>query len=433
MTDLPVRDALDLEVVGRRRPRVSTRAGFWVVAYLFAVTMLGTTLPTPLYGLYESQWHFGAGVLTVVFSSYAGGVLVALLLAGRASDQVGRRPVLAAALGFAAASTVVFILAPDLGWLFVGRVLSGLSAGLVTGTATAALTDTVSGAGAHPRSTHRASVAATVANLGGLGLGPLLSGLLAQFAPRPTVLVFEVHLVLLAVAAVALLAVPETVTDRSRLSLHFRGLVVPAKGRAEFLAAGLAGFAAFSLLGLFTSLVPTFLSTVLHEHHRAVAGAVVFLVFAVSAVTQVALSTRPIVPVVQGGLGLFLAALALVVAALSQASFALFLVGTVVSGVAAGAAFMGSLATANRLAPPDRRGQAVSTFFVLAYVGLTVPVIGVGVASQQFGEFRPTLVAAIVLATLAVVSVVTIRRAEPPKHRDTRDPNSMKRSPRNAA
>src|SRR5437899_8779653 len=85
---------------------------FWLVAYVFAATMLGTTLPTPIYVIYQSQWHFSSGIVTVIFATYAAGVLAALLLAGRSSDQVGRRRVLAAALGFSALSTVVFILAP---------------------------------------------------------------------------------------------------------------------------------------------------------------------------------------------------------------------------------------------------------------------------------------------------------------------------------
>jgi MFS family permease len=141
--------------------------------------MLGTTLPTPLYVIYQAQWHFSSGITTVIFASYAVGVLAALLLAGRSSDQAGRRPVLFAALAFSAVSTVVFIFSPGVGWLFVGRVLSGISAGLVTGTATAAFTDTYSGS-----SPRYASMVATAANMGGLGLGPLIAGLFAQFATR---------------------------------------------------------------------------------------------------------------------------------------------------------------------------------------------------------------------------------------------------------
>jgi hypothetical protein len=121
--------------------------------------MLGTTLPTPLYVIYQAQWHFPTSLITLIFATYAVGVLAALLAAGRSSDQVGRRPVLAAAIGLSIASAVTFILAPGTGWLFAGRMLSGLSAGLMTGTATAALTET-----APPGSGHRASLVSTTAN-----------------------------------------------------------------------------------------------------------------------------------------------------------------------------------------------------------------------------------------------------------------------------
>ncbi len=405
--DRPCVDCLG-EAVTARRHRLAVRrpVAFWLVAYLFAATMLGTTLPTPLYVIYQAQWHFSSGIVTVIFASYAAGVLVALLLAGRSSDQVGRRPVVLAALGFSAVSTVVFILAPSLGWLFVGRVLSGLSAGLVTGTATAALTETYGGS-----SSRRASTVATAANLGGLGLGPLIAGLLAQYGPNPTVLVFEVYLGVLAVAALGLTVVPETVTDRQKLNLRFTGLGMPVAGRSEFIAAGVAAFAAFSLLGLFTALAPSFLGAVLHEHSHAVSGVVVFAIFGTAALTQLFLARFPSRPVIMSGLGLFLAALALIVAGLSEASMALFLVGTVIGGVAVGAAFIGSLSTANRLAPVQTRGRVVSTYFVFAYVGLAIPVIAVGIASEHVGDFRAVLVCSIVLAALCAVSMNGIRRA----------------------
>jgi len=405
--DRPCVDCLDQSVADREPTwRLSRPAAFWVIAYAFAVTMLGTTLPTPLYVIYQGEWHFSTSVITLIYAVYAAGVLAALLGAGRSSDQVGRRPVLAVAVVLSIVSAVTFILAPNVGWLFLGRVLSGVSAGLMTGTATAALTET-----ARPGSGRRASLVATTANMGGLGLGPLLAGLLAQYAPHPTVLPFAVQLGLVAIAGLGLLVVPETVTQRSALSLKFRGLGIPEAGRAEFIAAGCAGFAAFSLLGLFSSLVPTFLSGVLHDTSHAVAGAVVFLAFAVAACTQLAGSRLPSRPVTLAGLGVFLAALALIVAGLSAASMPLFLASTVVSGVSVGAVFMGSLATANRVAPAEARGQVISTFFVFCYVGLTIPVIGVGFGAQAFGDFRAILACAIVLAAIALASMAVIRRS----------------------
>lgn len=406
--DQPCLDCLEPSPrAGLPQLAVARRAGFWLVAFVLTATMLGTTLPTPLYDIYQAQWHFSAAVVTVTFAVYAAAVMLTLLLAGRSSDQAGRKPVLAAALVSSALSTVAFILAPDVGVLIVGRILSGLAAGLVTGTATAALTEMV-----QATASRRASLVATAANMGGLSLGPLIAGLFAQYAPAPTVLVFEVYLVLLAVSGLCLALLPETVSPpRQRPSLRFTGLGIPERGRAEFLAAAVAGFSAFSLLGLFSALAPTFVGDVLHQHSHAVQGGVVFLIFGVGAVTQVLVSRFASRQVVMAGLGVFLAALALIVAALSQASLALFLAGTVVGGVAVGSVFLGSLATANRLAPPERRAQTVSTYFVALYLGLMIPVVGVGVATLFISDFVAVLGFSVLLAILSVLALAGIRRS----------------------
>jgi MFS family permease len=405
--DQPCADCLDQSPAAEgRRPGVPRRVAFWLLAFVFAATMLGTTLPTPLYDIYQAQWHFSAAIVTVTFAVYAAGVLLTLLLTGRTSDQAGRKPVLAAALGCSALSTVVFILAPNVGVLMAGRILSGFSAGLMTGTATATLTELIPAS-----ASRRASLVATAANMGGLGLGPLIAGLFAQYGPHPTVLVFQVYLAVLAAAGLCLFLIPETVSPRRRPVIRFAGLGIPERGRGEFIAAGVAAFAAFSLLGLFAGLAPTFVASVLHEPNHAVQGAVVFGLLAVGTVTQLVLARFGSRRVVMAGLGLFLAALTLIVTALAAASMALFLAGTVVGGVAVGAVFLGSLATANRLAPPGRRGQTVSTFFVLCYAGLIIPVVGVGVATLFTGDFPAVLAFSILLAALSLFSLTSIRRA----------------------
>jgi MFS family permease len=381
-------------------PAPARRVAFWLLAFVFAAAMLGTTLPTPLYVIYQSRWHFSAAMVTVIFAVYAAAVLATLLLAGRSSDQAGRRPVLAVALGISALSTVVFILAPDTGVLLAARILSGLSTGLITGTATAALTELIPG----PAS-HRSSLVATAANMGGLGLGPLIAGLLAQYAPHPTTLVFEVYLALLAAAGLCLFFIPETVGSRRRPVLRFAGLGIPGRGRGQFTAAAVAAFAAFALLGLFSSLVPGFIGGVLHQGSHAIQGAVVCGMFAVGAATQVALFRVSSRRVVLAGLAMFLVALALILTALAEAGMALFLAGTAAGGVAVGAIFLGSLATANRLAPPERRGHVVSTFFVACYAGLIIPVIGVGVLSGFIGTFPAVLAFSLLLAALSLFSL----------------------------
>lgn len=396
-------------VTGRKAPAAPRQVAFWLLALVLTVTMLGTTLPTPLYDIYQSRWHFSPAMVTVTFAVYAAAVIATLLLAGRSSDQAGRRPVLAAALGASAVSTLVFILAPDVGALIAARIVSGLSAGLMTGTATATLTELVPAS-----ASRRASLVATAANMAGLGLGPLVAGLLAQYAPDPTTLVFEVYLAVLAVAALILLLVPETVRVRTRPAVRFAGLGIPERGRGEFIAAGVATFAAFALLGLFSSLVPGFIAGQLHQSSHAVQGAVVFLLLAVGAATQVAVARFSSGRVILAGLSLFLAALGLIVAALALSGMGLFLAGTVAGGVAVGAIFLGSLATANRLAPADRRGQALSAFFVVCYSGLIIPVVGVGVLAQFTGTFPAVLTFSVLLAALSLFSIARFARVVTP-------------------
>src|ERR1700722_14443376 len=194
LPDLPCADCLDQPAAAERsKPAVPRQVAFWLLAFVFTATMLGPTLPTPLYVIYQARWHFPAAVVALIFAVYAAGVLAALLLAGRSSDQAGRKPVLAVALGISALSTLVFLVAPDVGVLLAARIVSGLSAGLMTGTATAALTELVPAS-----ASRRASLVATAANMGGLGLGALVAGLFAQYLPHPTTLVFAVYLALLA-------------------------------------------------------------------------------------------------------------------------------------------------------------------------------------------------------------------------------------------
>src|SRR2546423_7729373 len=112
--DQPCVDCLDQSPAAERsRPAVPRRVAFWLLAFVFAATMLGTTLPTPLYDIYQAQWHFSAAIVTVIFAVYAAGVLAALLLAGRSSDQAGGKPVLATALGAHPLSTAVVTLRPN--------------------------------------------------------------------------------------------------------------------------------------------------------------------------------------------------------------------------------------------------------------------------------------------------------------------------------
>ncbi|MGO1750544.1 MAG: MFS transporter, partial [Marinobacter sp.] len=163
------------------RPRsLSAFLIFLGVAFSFSVVMIGTTMPTPLYPIYQDAFGFSQLMITIIFAAYAFGVIAALVITGRWSDQLGRRPLLLGGLVCSIISDLVFWQADGLAMILAGRVLSGLSAGVFTGTATVAVLEL-----APPHWRERATFFATAANMGGLGLGPMLAGVLSQYLPYP--------------------------------------------------------------------------------------------------------------------------------------------------------------------------------------------------------------------------------------------------------
>jgi MFS family permease len=231
------------------------RVGYVVTAGVLVAVMLGGTLPIPLYVLYEPKMGFGPLGVTVVFAVYVIGTLAALLGFGDLSDHFGRKKVLATAVGCAAASTIIFLVATNIGELLAARVFSGAAAGFVTGTAAAALAEH------HPRRDLRAAaVLAVGANMTGLGLGPLVAGVFAQYLPAPTRAVFWAYLGLTIAALLALLAVPETVDRPDRVFRWRLQVGVPAHMRLVMLGAMLGIFAALPWPGCSAAWCPASLA-----------------------------------------------------------------------------------------------------------------------------------------------------------------------------
>jgi MFS family permease len=380
----------------------------WLVAYAFAVVMVGTTLPTPLYPRYEQRFGFSSLTVTVIFAVYAFGVIAALLFLGGLSDQIGRRPALLAGLALSAASAVAFLLAGGLGALLAGRVLSGLSAGIFTGTGTATLVDL-----APPGRRAFATGVATAVNLGGLGCGPLLAGALAAVAAAPLRLPFWVDLGLLAPAFAAVIRTPETVHPSGRGLPRVQRLRVPAQLRGTFTRAATAGFASFAMSGLFGVVAPIFLATLLHLPSPALSGVTVFLLFTSSAVGQLAITRIPARAGLSAGCTGVIAGAGLVAAALALESLALLIIGAIVVGVGQGLSVGAGLDAINAEAPPDRRAEVASSFFVVLYVALSIPIIGTGLASQVIGLRASALIFTGFVAALAAACLVSLLARRP--------------------
>lgn len=377
-----------------------------LIGIAFVVAMSGTTLPTPLYPQYAREFGFAELVTTVVFATYAVGVTAGLLLFGHWSDELGRRPLLLIGLGFSALSAVAFLLPGSLGWLFVGRLLSGLSAGIVTGTATATIIDL-----APERGAARAGLTAAAVNMGGLGLGPVLAGVLTEYAPLPLRLCFIVDLVLIAVATGCVVAVREPVAPAASPRLRPRRLQAPADIRPAFVRAAIAGFAGFAVLGLFTAVSPAFLGQVLHETDAAVVGLVVLCIFGASIVGQTRSDRLGVDRALPIGCGVLMVGMVLVGLSLAVESLPLLVGSALVAGFGQGLSFRAGLGSVVSATPPAQRGAVTSTFFVMLYVGIAIPVIGEGALASQAGLVTAGVVFSAVVAALAATALVLVARS----------------------
>lgn len=387
-----------------RVPRTSAwPRGVLPVAAMIGVAFMCSVIITPLYPLYEKSFHFSSLVLTLVYSTYAIGNLVALLVFGQLSDQLGRKRVAVPALGILAISASMFLFASGSAWLFFGRLFTGLAVGILSSIGTAWLAEQYG-----PSRRPTATVVAAVANLSGIALGPLIGGLLAQYAPAPLRSPLIAYLLVLVVVAIFVVPVTETrsTTVGSFREIRFRLRVgLPRERVGAFIAPAITGFVVFALGGLYFALIPGIAQHELHEHDAAVGGFLVFEfgIFA-AAFVVIGRRLRPATAMTTGLL-LLLPAVVLVTAAQGLGSLPLLLLASAVGGTTLAFGYRGSLQVVNEIAPDARRGQLVASYLIACFLGNSVPVIGIGVLSV----FTDPLVAGIAFAcTLGVLAILAL-------------------------
>ncbi len=390
-------------------PHASARAGFWIVAAVFAATMAYSTVPTPLYPLYEQSDGFPVSLVTVIYSAYAVGVIVSLYLFGHISDWFGRRPMILIAVAISLVSGVMFLAWPETAGLVAARLVNGVSIGIMSATATAYLGEVRAVAAPTEKPAFATSVAGA-ANLGGLALGSLIGGAMAEVLPDPLVLPHVLFLVLLTVALVAVAAVPETVARPAKAPRYRpQKLSVPRANRSIFLVAAFGAFAGFAVFGLFSSLIPTFLGGEFEDRDHLLAGISVFAIFGASAVGQLALAgarlrTQLTVAVLACTVGLVGVATGAILV-----QIALFLGGGVIAGLGVGLLFRGAIGTSLAIAEPGHSAETVALLFLIAYLGPVIPVLAVG-AGLSFAPPLAVLLVFVVLVLAATVSAGLIMR-----------------------
>lgn len=356
-------------------------AGFWILAAMLLVSVASSAVPSPIYPVYAAEWHLTPLMLTGVFAIYVAGLLASLLIAGRLSDHIGRKPVLVVGGLGVALSLGLFAAADGVVALIVDRIVQGVSVGLLIGALGAALID--NSLERHPT---MAGVLNGVIPPIALATGALSSGALVQWGPAPEQLVYLLFGALLVLLVLALSVVPEQVERRPGALRSLRPTIsVPRSSRRLF--RGVAGslVASWALGGMFLSLVPSALGAVFGITNHFAAGALIAVVTGVGALTGLAIQRMDTRRAVLLGL------VALVLGPIITVSFVFahslpgMVVGSAVAGVGFGAGFQAPLRMLLATAAPTHRAGLLSTIYVVSYLAFGVPSVIGGLLEPSVG------------------------------------------------
>ncbi len=394
----------------RRRRTVPAGLAFAGAAITLTSLYIAAGALTPLLVVYKDQWGFPASLLTLAFAAYAIGFLAALLTLGSLSDRIGRRPVLIGALIVQLASNLMFLVAPDVGWVVAARIVQGVAGGAATAAFTAALVEL-----APPNRKRLGAILGSVGVTGGLAAGSLLAGLAIQLSPHANAIVFVILTIVTILGIVVAVLSPETVT---RAPGALRSLIprvsVPAASRQEFVAAAPVLAAVWMLAGLSGGLAPSMVRSVFLLDSGLLNGVTGFVAPATSAVIGLAFArldprltmTVGIYASVVGPIGIIGGVLA--------GSLATMIIGQVIAGVGFGAAFTAALRLILPRAAEHQRAGVVAAIYVVSYVAFGVPIVIAGYLAGPLGVV-PTVVwysaAAVLLALISLGAQLRTNRS----------------------
>lgn len=372
-----------LSVTAGAHRRLSLPAGVALAGATLAFTSmyLSAGALTPLLVVYRQQWGFAPSLLTVAFAVYAVGFLAASLTLGSLSDHLGRRPVLIGALIVQLASNLIFLIAPDVGWVIAGRIVQGIASGAATAAFTAAL---VEFAPAHRKKL--GPILGSVGLTGGLAVGSLLAGLAIELTPSVNAIVFIVLSALTVVGGIAVVASPETIRRTpGALRSMIPNVTIPPAVRTEFLAAAPVVAAVWMLAGLSGGLAPSMVHSVFHLNSGLLDGLAGFIAPAVSVVIGLSFArVRPRTAMTIGIYASIIGSLGIVGGAFGG-SLVIMFVGQAIAGLGFGAAFTAALGLIIPIVAAHQRAGVVAGIYVVSYLGLGIPVVLAGQLTDILG------------------------------------------------
>lgn len=400
----------DQAAAGQIDSRKPSAPAFWLIAAIYAMFLFASSVPSPLYVVYQAQWHFSATSLTLIFAVYVFALLAALAFTGSISDQVGRRPTMLVAGGVQIAAMVTFALAAGVWWLLIARVLQGVATGIATGALSAWLLDL------QPEPSIRLGpIVGSTAPPAGLALGAVGAGILVQYAPAPTHLVYWLLVAAFLAGLLVFLLIPETIRRSGSWQQALRPRIgVAAQARGVFVATTPLLIANWALSGLFLSLGGSLVAGVLHTPSHVVAGLAVLALAGTAVVASILTTTVGSRTLMLGGSVALVIGVAVALIGLHNASISIFFIGAVLTGLGFGPAWSGAFRLIISVAPTDQRAGLVSAIFVISYLGFSVPAIVAGIVSTQVGLLTTTTWYGVVVMVLAAAATIAtlLRRTE---------------------
>lgn len=385
--------------------RVSNRCSLLFLAVTLLGFLAASSVPTPLYHLYQQRLHFSPAMLTLVFGVYAMSLLAALLTVGSLSDYLGRRPVIFAGLLLNILAMLLFINESSVYWLIAARMVQGFATGMATSALGAALLDT---------DRRQGPLVNSIAPLLGMACGAMGASVLVEFAPLPLQLSYWLLLGLFVAQALYLWRLPESVSAQPGAWASLRPtLHVPVQARRALWLALPVDVAVWAVGGFYLSLAPSLVRAATGSTSNLIGGGLVAVLTLSGAVMIYTLRERRPAGVLRLGAGLLALGMALILAAVHSASLPLFFFGTLVLGSGFGGGFLGALRSVVPLALPHERAGLLSAFYVLSYLAFCLPALLAGGLARSFGLVATTDGYGAVLILLSLGALLVLLRQRP--------------------
>ncbi len=398
----------------------SRRASFLTAAAVVAHTIWTSAAPALTYPLYAREWGLTTFATTAIFAVYPVFVVIVLVLFGNLSDYIGRRETMLLGLLASTAGSLVFAVAPDINWIFIGRAFMGIGVGLSAGPSAAAVLEFSA-----PEKVKQAAGVTAAAQAVGMAAAALVGGALIQYAPLPTRLNFAVLTVILVMMIVATWHLPNHTASRPHGKWRPSIPSIPNGFFAVFVTATAAVSTAYVLGAMTLSLGAQIAHDIVASSNVLVNGGIISIFAIATGLATAATRGRSPGSILRAGAAIGILSAASLALAAEVQLLVVFAVAQIGAGIAYSLLLLGGLAMINDGAPKTHRAGTLSALFLVAYLAQAVVALSLGRIASLAGLADAVLVGVTLIAFLAITTLllnaVRARASRPARSRAHHD------------